>query len=122
MHITAGQVRPPLEIAEYEEAYTGKPGFQSGLDARVVPNSALCPQGRKFLSRWKDFAMGASVFTMKCTTQGCSHQAHTECSEYSRGFCDKHVERCDLCHALVCVECRDEHESSPLHDEDSRRG
>jgi hypothetical protein len=66
--------------------------------------------------------MSTSVFTMKCTTPGCSHQAHTECSECSRTFCDKHIERCDLCQAFVCVECRDEHASSPQHEEDSRRG
>ena len=57
---------------------------------------------------------------MKCVMPGCSHEACRECSECSRNFCDKHAERCDLCEAFVCLECRDEHESSPQHEEDSR--
>lgn len=57
---------------------------------------------------------------MKCAAAGCSHKATRECAECSRRFCEEHAALCDWCEAYVCYECRDEHESSPQHEEASR--
>jgi len=57
---------------------------------------------------------------MKCATSGCSHLASRECVECERKFCDSHVEQCDLCEEYVCFECRDVHQSNPLHGEGER--
>lgn len=57
---------------------------------------------------------------MKCATLGCLDEARRECTVCSRSFCDKHAEKCGLCEAFVCFECRDVHECSPEREEDSR--
>jgi len=54
---------------------------------------------------------------MKCAKQGCSHEARIECS---RRFCERHVERCDLSQADVCLDCREEHQSNPQHEGEAR--
>lgn len=57
---------------------------------------------------------------MKCATPGCSQEARRECIECSRHYCDRHVEWCELCQANVCLDCREEHQSNPQHEGESR--
>jgi len=55
---------------------------------------------------------------MQCSSANCSHKADKQCIECSRYFCADHVEICDFCEAPVCHDCREAHQSNPLHDED----
>jgi hypothetical protein len=55
---------------------------------------------------------------MQCEVKGCSHQTQGQCTECSRYFCSDHIEKCDLCQANVCFECREQHiANNPLHEE-----
>lgn len=54
---------------------------------------------------------------MRCKTSGCSQEASRECCECSRHFCSDHIEKCEWCQQYVCFECRDQHESNPMHEE-----
>jgi hypothetical protein len=55
---------------------------------------------------------------MNCSRQGCTGKADKRCAECNRPFCSKHYEICDFCEEPVCHDCREAHQSSPLHDEE----
>lgn len=57
---------------------------------------------------------------MQCSRSDCTRKAEKQCVECSRDFCPLHFEICDLCEAPVCHDCRETHQSSPLHEEERR--
>jgi len=55
---------------------------------------------------------------MKCSRHGCSGKAEKQCAECNGYFCSEHIEICDFCEAPVCHDCREVHQSNPLHEEE----
>jgi hypothetical protein len=76
-----------------------------------------CPDG---IFSGRPSGRAHNIVTMKCQSKGGSHKASRECSEYTRRFCNSHIEKRDLCQSYVCFECRDARASNPLHDEGER--